>query len=432
MNKSTKQYKKALDYYNNGRLDKALQLCELSISDNIKNTSAINLKGLLFYLKGELDNAQSLWKMNSQMNDDSVSKKYYEDSLKDEKRRDFYNEALLLIKEMKIREALILLKNCSESDFNSINVNNYMALCYIKLGEYSAAVVCINKVLNLDKNNAEAKGYRKMLIEYGIVKKQVNYKIVSLSIAALCLVAFSIFTVKSMTNKNYGFLSFKNNSKVANNNKQNSTNKNTAAENKPQQQKTEVQQTQKQETKSQEAPKQENTAAEKFPSEDVKKQVESKNYDALYDSVIKWQDKNLSVNDKTLLAKAKDMLINEGTEFFYGTGSKALGSKDYNKSRDYLLKAYSVGGGSYLYPHIIYMLAASYENLEDIENALKYYSEYNSKYSKGDYAETVLYKLALLNKNVDINKAKPYAEKLVDTYPNSMYNNTNIKEILSK
>lgn len=432
MNKSTKQYKKALDYYNNGRLDKALQLCELSISDNIKNTSAINLKGLLFYLRGELDNAQSLWKMNSQMNDDSVSKKYYEDSLKDEKRRDFYNEALRLIKEMKIREALILLKKCSESDYNSINVNNYMALCYIKLGEYSAAVVCINKVLNLDKNNTEAKEYRKMLIEYGIVKKQRNYKAISISIAVLCLAVFSFTTIKSMTNKNYGFLSFKNKPKVANDNKQNSTNKNIAAENKIQQQKTEVQQTQKQEAPKQELQKQENAAAEKFPSEDVKKQVETKNYDALYDLVTKWQDKNLSINDKNLFAKAKEMLINEGTEYFYGTGSKALGSKDYNKSREYMLKAYSVGGGSYLYPHIIYMLAASYENLEDIENALKYYSEYNSRYPKGDYVETVLYKLAILNKNVDMGKAKTYAEKLVNTYPNSMYNNSNIKEILSK
>ncbi|GLC29754.1 tetratricopeptide repeat protein [Clostridium omnivorum] len=429
MNKSTKQYKKALDYYNDGKLDKALKLCELSISENIKNTSAINLKGLLFYLKGELDNAQSLWKMNGQINNDLVSKKYYEDSLKDEKRRKLYYDALVLIKELKMREALNLLKVCDESDFNCINVNNYMALCYIKLGEYSAASACISKVLKLDVNNVEAKEYRKMLIDYGIVKKQRNFKAISVLVAVLCIAIFSIITIKTKAYKNYGFLSYISKPKIAQNNKQGSTNNNAAAKNEIQQQNTEVQQPQKQETKNGEIQKQ---AAEKFPSEDVKKQIEAKNYDALYDLVSKWQDKNLSINDKTMIAKAREILVSDGTEYFYGTGSKALSSKDYSKSKDYLLKAYSVGGGSYLNPHIIYMLAASYENLEDIENALKYYSEYNSKFSKGDYAETVLYKLALLNKNVDMNKAKAYAETLVNTYPNSMYNNTIIKDIISK
>lgn len=432
MNKSTKQYKKALDYYNDGKLDKALKLCELSISGNIKNTSAINLKGLLLYLKGELDNAQSLWKMNGQINNDLVSKKYFEDSLKDEKRRKLYYDALALIKELKMREALNLLKVCSESDFNCINVNNYMALCYIKLGEYSAAAACISKVLKLDINNSEAKEYRKMLIDYGIVKKQRNYKAISALAAVLCIAVFSIITIKTKAYKNYGFLSYINKPKAAQNNKQNSVNNNTAAKNEAQKQNTKAQQPQKQETKNEEVQKQEAEAAEKFPSEDVKKQIDSKNYDALYDLVSKWQDKNLSINDKTMISKAREMLVNDGTEYFYGTGSKALSSKDYNKSRDYLLKAYSVGGGSYLNPHIIYMLAASYENLEDIENALKYYNEYNSKFSKGDYAETVLYKLALLNKNVDMNKAKAYAETLANTYPNSMYNNTIIKDIISK
>lgn len=432
MNKSAKQYKKALDYYNEGKLRKSLEMCELSISENIKNTSAINLKGLLFYLKGELNNAQSLWKMNSQINKDSVSKKYYEDSLKDEERRKFYNEALGLIKELRIREALNLLEKCSESDFNSINVNNYMAFCHIKLGEYSAAIACINKVFKIDKNNAAAIEYRKMLIDYGIVKKKLNYRAIGLSAAAVCLVVASFLTVRAIYGKKFAVLSSINKPKVSQNNTQDSANQNSASGNKAEQQKSEAQQPQKQETKNQEVTKQVSNAIETFPGDDVKKQLEAKNYEALYDLVIKWQDKNLSVNDKALMSKAKDMLMNEGTEHFYGTGVKALNSKDYNRSRDYMLKAYGLGGGSYLYPHITYMLAVSYQNLGDAESAIKYYREYNDKFSKGDYADTVLYQLALLNRDVDINKAKVYAKKLVNTYPKSMYNNTIIKDILSK
>ena len=56
MDKSQKKYIKALDNYNNGYIDKAIKLCEESISINIKNSAAINLKGLLYYLNGDLDN----------------------------------------------------------------------------------------------------------------------------------------------------------------------------------------------------------------------------------------------------------------------------------------------------------------------------------------------------------------------------------------
>lgn len=79
MEKSNKLYLKALNKYQSGYIDQAIDICEESISINMKNSASINLKGLLYYLKGDIDSAKALWKLNYEVNDDEVSKNIYKD-----------------------------------------------------------------------------------------------------------------------------------------------------------------------------------------------------------------------------------------------------------------------------------------------------------------------------------------------------------------
>nr|WP_307905907.1 tetratricopeptide repeat protein [Clostridium botulinum] len=44
---------------------------------------------------------------------------------------------------------------------------------------------------------------------------------------------------------------------------------------------------------------------------------------------------------------------------------------------DNLTKAYDYGKDSYLYGHILFMLGVSYQNKQDVKDALKYYTEYD-------------------------------------------------------
>src|SRR3712207_9370980 len=83
MIKSKKIYAKAIDKYSLGYINDALRLCEESISMDVNNAPAINLKGLLYYLKGDLTSAQNLWKMNLKLNKDKISEKYLKDSKED-------------------------------------------------------------------------------------------------------------------------------------------------------------------------------------------------------------------------------------------------------------------------------------------------------------------------------------------------------------
>ena len=77
------------------------------------------------------------------------------------------------------------------------------------------------------------------------------------------------------------------------------------------------------------------------------------------------------------------------------------------------------------------MLGTSFDLSGDSKGSLKYYEEYDDNFSDGSYEETVLYRLAVIYKESNITKSKNYAKKLVDTYPESIYNNSQINNLIN-
>ncbi|MDP4177653.1 MAG: tetratricopeptide repeat protein [Bacillota bacterium] len=434
MNKSTKLYKKAMDSYYKGNIDIAIEQCEQSISENNSNGSSINLKGLLYYFKGELDNAQTLWKMNYKVNNDEISAKYYESSKNDLEKLQLYVKARKLINALRIDDALNLLYICKESDFNSIQVNNSMAECFIKKGAYEKAIECINKVLELDKKNDTALKNKKTLANFGLTQKR-NYKNTPKITAAIFLVLiFSLILVFVYNSRASLFMKFQKNTadKTLSEKKSNKaliTKHQTAISPSSKVLPTITVSDSKavlptvtiSETKD----------TESFPSADVKKSIEAKDYDKLYEYVDKWQNKTLAIDDKSVLNAALDNLKSDGVQYYYKKGSTLAINKDYKNAMDSLFKAYKYGIESYLYPHILYFLGFTEQNLNEIELSMNYFEEYDSKYPSGNYEEAVLYQLALMNKDINTDKSKKYANKLKVNYPKSIYNNDKIKQILT-
>ncbi|WML36224.1 tetratricopeptide repeat protein [Clostridium sp. OS1-26] len=424
MDKSKRVYIKALEKYNNGYIDKAIELSEESISLNIKNAAAINLKGLLYYLKGDLDTCQRLWKMNYQLNKDGVSERYLSDSKRDNERQKLYYESLSLIKELKINDALEILEQCLQSDYNYINVNNYMATCCINKGYYDKALSHIEKVLKIDKNNDMAKENKNELKKLGIVNSKVDTKKIACTLGGIvCILAFTLVVI-NFTKRDTISRLFMNINNIKSNFKNNNTKKETS---KGAIKESDV-------VKSNAAKN--NIASVKseaqvFPEDNIKKDIENKNFENIYTEYMKWKDKNLSINDKLTISKANELLLQEGVNYFYNKGSQYINAKNYLEAKEYLLKAYTLGGQSYLYSHIIYMIGSSYELSGDAENAIKYYTQYDENFSNGDYEETILYNLVIIYKDVDKDKAKSYSQKLIDKYPNSIYNNSITKGLVS-
>jgi tetratricopeptide (TPR) repeat protein len=410
MDRSTKLYAIALKKYQNGYIDKALEICEECISLNLKNAAALNLKGLLLYLKGELSNAKSFWKLNYQMNKDGVASSYLENSKNDEERESLYTEAINYIKQVHIVVAIQILKKCAQSDYNSINVNNYLAICYIKTGKYEDALIYINKVLILDKKNKMAKGNLKILKKFGGISIPMNYTPFKYAFSGIVIIVLVTYL------GSYGISRIK------------------GVKDKSELKKVEKRQpivvVPKEEKQQQivTVPKEEVI----FPYEQIKTEINNQDMKAMYGSSQKWKDVKLKSEDRKLITMEQEVLKTEGVSYFYKLGSSAHSNGDMKNAKQSLLIAYELGLENPLYPHVIYTLGSTLEKMNDLESAFKYYEEYLVKYPSGNYEEVVLYKLATLNKNVDNQKSKIYAQKLVDKYPTSQYNNSVITWILSQ
>ena len=89
---NNKLYSKAIKYYEEGKLEKALLQFEEAISLNLRNSAALNLKGLLLYLIGNLDEAVATWKINWDFNDDKIAKNNIQDSKADYNRVKLFNK----------------------------------------------------------------------------------------------------------------------------------------------------------------------------------------------------------------------------------------------------------------------------------------------------------------------------------------------------
>lgn len=404
MDKTRKYYNKAIDSYQRGYIQSALEFCEISISCDIKNKAAIDLKGILYYLKGDITGAKSLWRLSDRENNDSVAKKYLEGIENDEERFKLYVKAVNLIQEVKINEALKLLIICDESDCNSINVNNYLCVCYMKTGEFDKAIECIKKVLSNDVKNEMALESRKNLIAYGVIDKKISHKKIFIAVAFIFIVTILIFSLRitKAVNKNLKVTSIGNRHNISDKSMKPKMNEKITSK---------------------------GVKAE-FSSVDFKNMIDNKDFEKLYEYTEKWKNENLQISDKAILSQGVNLLTTEGATYFYKVGTNFYNNKDYKNAVVEYLKAYEYGTSSYLMPDIIYFMANSYDQLNDYGNALKYYGIYNSSYAKGDYEETVLYDMAIISRDKDKGEASKYADKLVTNYPKSIYNNSNIQSIL--
>lgn len=387
MDKTRKLYTRALNKYQDGLIDEAMDICEEAISISIKNNAAINLKGLLYYFKGDLESAKALWKLNYEVNDDLVARKYIKGLKEDEERFSLYTSAVALINSLKIKEAIKLLNRCKESDYNCINVSNALIACFINIGQYENAVEYVNRVLELDCKNEIANKNVKILIKNGVSKKEFkkasrnNTKLLLVLVSLILLCSIGILGKNQIKNR------FINNGE---------SNLEASTDITP-------------------------TKAISTDTIEVSKVTEEKTLE------------KATTKTESSTTKNNTPEMDNGIKYYYVNGKdELLVNKNIENAIESFTKAYTYGDDKYLYPDIVYFLGVSYEQKNDLENSYKFYKEYMTKYPKGNYEAEILYRLVNIYKDSDLNKAKEYANKITNEYTDSQYNNSIVKTVVNR
>ncbi|MGL5150356.1 MAG: hypothetical protein ACRC7N_07280 [Clostridium sp.] len=396
---SGKRYKRASELYESGELDKALKECEKGISENLKEASLLNLKGIILYQRGNLEEAIITWNINREFNDDQLSKTYLNDSRKDKERKKLYDCGEKLLKELNIDEAIKIFNECKKSSFNAIKVNTALALCYLKKGMHDECRYYALEALKIDKNYNSA---RNIINDIDGVNNR-GTRLIPKLIISIILLFISVGGTMALFNK---FVTVGAPSKEMIDKKDGINKENDNSE------------------------KEQNIEEKTLDISLLKHTISEKDVDKVY-GLIKNVDKTKVKNDDLFVIEEAEVLLeNEGVEIFYSVGREAMKSKDFNKANEEFKKSYEYGKNHYLYPHIVYFMGNTLEELEYKNDSTTFYEEYITNYKDGDYREEALYKLAILNKVIDKNKSVKYAKELNKKYPKSIYNNNLIKEIV--
>lgn len=459
MSKSSKLIKKALDNFSEGNLEKAMKLCDKILLEDLNNSAALNLEAHILYIKGDLKAAENNWNINVSFNRNSEAQKHLEEMEKYKEYREIYESALVDINNNEVKSAVEKLTKCEKLEFNIINVKNSLAKCYLLLGDKKKAEKSFEEVLKKDISNSFARekmqelGHNVVQDKYNKIKGnkdiQVDNKLIIAKTRALVSkdsrgVQVVTDTIKKIPEKVTITIPLRVPVVIASalavlfllvgvvpnlfTNKETSKQTAIVAAKTKDQTKTEDTTTgQKNDTSIE--------AAEvklSFDSEQFKSAIDGEDYNKLYDLLSLTSKDGLQGEELKLYKKAENLMNEKGVQHFYDLGLSVNKEKKYKEAIDNFLKALKFADGNYLKQHIVYLLAATYENDNDMEKAIEYYITYVNDYKEADYAAQSAYKLVILNLDKNKDVAIKYANLIKSDYSSSMFYNKKIKDLLGQ
>lgn len=334
-NKSRKIYNKVLDYREKGEINKALELCESILAENLREAEILNFKGLMLYEKGMLKDAVTVWKINVDLNNDSMASSYVKDAGYDQERMRIYKEAEQLLKKSDINNAIPLFLECAKSDFNSIKVNTGLAWCYQKKGDYYRAKEYVDKALKIDKNAVTANEIRRQLDEmdlyYGEKKSSKGKILISIALIAAIIAAVGGYTAMNKNNENNSIST--SNTEILNEESKNNSDPEMNEEDNSEEIKEKLE--------------------DKFNKESLASAINSSDYNSIYENIRNVKSDELNDEEKSLYDNAVSILKTNGVANFYEYGLQYFNQQDYSKAEDQFNKAYEYCEGNNLEPHYI-------------------------------------------------------------------------------
>lgn len=378
---SYKRYNNALDLAYKDYITSAINMVNKALEINPKDIDILNLRGLLKLLKCDFAKAFESFYTALCYENNHISRKYV-NLISSEDFKTFlgrYNHSIRFINEEMNYESIHILENIVEEEPQLIEPYVILSLLYDKLGNVKKREGYLDRLKEIDKDNPvfekeeeKQEDTSKKEEEKRVKKKKKNS--LPYIVLACIVIAMGVYFIQS-----------KKRIETLNN--------------------------------------QISKKAEKLTETDKKlgetnKELEKTNKE-LDEAKNKEPEKEITVaNEEDLYYEALDLKKN----------------KEYEKAIDSFKSIVSSGKTKKYISESIYQLAITNKALGNKDEAIKYYKKYINTYTKNDqYYDDSYYELGMLYyDNGDLENAKKTFYSLRSEVPDSMYNNSKIKEILSK
>ncbi|MGL4913917.1 MAG: tetratricopeptide repeat protein [Romboutsia sp.] len=380
---SYKRYNNALDLAHKNYITSACDFIENALEINPKDVDILNLKGLLTLLKCDFSKSFESFYTAMCYGNNELSRKYV-DMLSSDEFKVFlgrYNHSIRFINEELNHESIHILDNIIEEDPYLIEPYVILSLLYDKLGDIKKKEGYLQNLRVVDKDNSLFEEDKKedTLEE----KEDVKIKNKKKNILPYVLVGCLVLGIGGY------FVHSKNkiddlNSKL----------------------------TQK-EDKLDEADKQ------LTQKEEILKEKE---------------DELDKVKNEEKEAEVKVEILVSDEETLYNDALNMKKNNDYKGAIERFKHVITSGKSKKYISESIYQVALLNEKLGNKEDAVKYYNKYINTYtSKDQYYDDAFYQLGMLYYNDgDLEKAQNTFYGLKNEDPDSMYNNSKVKEILKE
>ncbi|MEG2789622.1 MAG: tetratricopeptide repeat protein [Romboutsia sp.] len=383
---SYKRYNNALDLAEKNYITSACNLIEKALEINPKDVDILNLKGLLKLLKCDFSRAFESFYTGMCYGNNELSRKYV-DTLSSDDFNVFlrrYNHSIRFINEELNQESIQILNNIIDENPELIETYVILSLLYDKMENTKKREIYLQKLREVDKDNEifEVKKEIAMAEDKKISSKSKDTKksnkknIVQYIVIGFLVMSMGVF-----------YLKIKN--KIENLNLE----------------------LNKKEQELDETDKELNEKSQELnnTTEELYKVKNNENKD----------DKEIVVADEQSL---------------YNQAIKLKKVENYEDAINNFKHVISGGKSKKYISESIYQVAIISDKIGDKEESIKYYKKYINTYTpKEQYYDDAFYQLGMLYYNDgDLEKAKQTFYDMRSEVPDSMYNNSKVKDILNK
>lgn len=381
---SYKKYNNAINLANKNYITSALAMIDEAIEINPKDVDILNLRGLLKLLKCDFSKAfESFYTAMCYENND-LSRNYV-DLISSEEFKVFlgrYNHSIRFINEDLNHESIHIMNNIIDEDPELIEPYVILSLLYDKMGntekrdrylERLRQVDMDNEIIDkLNSNFRDINDEKEKSIDPKLNKNKTKKNILPYTLILFLLIAVSIYYINNKNKMD------ELNSQISNKDK-----------------------------KLSEADKELEKASQKLNQ----------------------------TSDELEKAKNEEKPVEViGEEELYTKSIKLKKDGDYKEAISGFKRVVSSGKTKKYISESIYQLAITNQKIGNKEEAIKYYNKYINTYTPSEeYYDDAYYQLGMLYyEDGDLEKAKKAFYSLRSEVPDSMYNNSKVKDILSK